>query len=344
MSKSATLATALVLAVAAVAILVATTGDEASVPDPSATSDSAVGPLYDPVVAGEQTPAGYRPILERDTIQPVYEPTFVEADGVDWSPRTLVLGVSIDGESMAYPITHVNFREMVIDELANTPILVSWCPLCGTAMVHSRVLDGETLVFGNQGHLWHNAMTWYDHGTGSIWSQPLGEAILGPLEGETLDRLPSTLTAWESWLEEHPETLALDAPGQPSSYRLSDMALVVELGDEATAYPFEELRPLEVVNDQVDGVEIAIVVDPGNLESWSVFARTVDDQALTMETLDGELTDRETGTIWDSGTGLGLEGQLKGERLPLLPGFTVFPDDFDSFWPDGRLWSRSVGA
>lgn len=80
------------------------------------TSQSAVGPLYDPVVAGEPTPPGYRPILERDTIAPVYEPEFVAADAVDWTPSSLVLGVALEGEAKAYPITRLNFREMVIDE------------------------------------------------------------------------------------------------------------------------------------------------------------------------------------------------------------------------------------
>lgn len=309
---------------------------------PPNTSQSAVGPLYDPVVAGEETPQGYRPVLERDTIQPVYEPTFLPADEVDWSPSSLVLGVSIDGEAKAYPIIHLNFREMVIDELAGEPILVSWCPLCGTAMAHKRIVDGEEVVFGNQGHLWQNAMTWYDHDTGSIWSQPLGEAILGPLEGTELELIPSTLTSWESWLEAHPESLALDAPGEPSSYRLADMLLVVEFDDQVAAYPFEELRDEGVLNDSVAGVDIAIVLQEGELSSWSVFARQVGDQVLTLGWENGELVDDQTGTVWDADTGFGVEGPLADETLPLLPGFTVFPQDFESFWPEGDV--RSVGS
>jgi hypothetical protein len=309
------------------------------VPGSSATSPSAVGRLYDPVVAGEETPTGYRPLLGRDTIRPIYDPRFVDAADVDWTPSTLVLGVSLDGESKAYPIVHLNFREMVIDEIADTPILVSWCPLCGTAMAHRRVLDDDTLVFGNQGHLWNNAMTWYDHGTGSIWSQPLGEAILGPLKGARLDRVPSTLTSWESWLDDHPDTLALDGPGRGSSYRLADMVLVVELDDEAVGYPFEELRTVGVVNDVVNDIEIAAVVDPEALGSWAIFARQAQGRILTLEMVDGRLVDSDTATVWDPVTGMGLEGELRGESLPLLPGFTVFPDDFGSFWPDGRIWS-----
>lgn len=338
--RRATPAIGLMLVAAGVAALMA--GRNAAGPDPSATSESAVGPLYDPVVAGEETPDGYRPILERDTIRPIYEPEFGEADEVDWSPQTLVLGVSLGGEAKAYPIVHLNFREMVIDEIGDTPVLVTWCPLCGTAMAHSRVLEGETLVFGNQGHLWRNAMTWYDHGTGSIWSQPLGEAILGPLKGARLERVPSALISWEAWLEDHPGTLALDAPGEPSSYRLSDMVLVVELDGEAVGYPFEDLREAGVVNDVVDGVEVALVLDPDDSGGWSVLARRLGDRVVTLEIVDGELRDEETGTTWDPVRGFALEGDLAGETLPLLPGFTVFTQDFDSFWPEGRLWEPPV--
>lgn len=317
-------------------------GEDTTAAPSGDTSQSAVGPLYDPVVAGEPTPPGYRPILERDTIAPVYEPEFVAADAVDWTPSSLVLGVALEGEAKAYPITHLNFREMVIDELADQPIVVSWCPLCGTAMVHSRMIDGEVLSFGNQGHLWQNAMTFYDHATGSIWSQPLGEAILGPMKGTRLELLPSTLTSWDSWMAEHPDTLALDAPGEPSSYRLSDMLLVIDFSEETVAYPFSALRGRRVVNDVVGGVELAIVLEEGDLSSWSVLGRTVSGQTLTLRWEGTDLVDEETGTIWDSTTGFGVDGDLSGETLPMLPALTVFPADFDSFWPDGEIRDLST--
>lgn len=75
-------------------------------------------------------------------------------------------------------------------------------------MVHRRELNGETLVFGVHGALWGNAMTWWDHDTGSIWSQPLGEAIAGPRKGQTVDMITSEFTTWRAWRDEHPDSLA----------------------------------------------------------------------------------------------------------------------------------------
>ncbi len=82
--------------------------------------------VYNPVEAGEPLPPGFRQVLGRDAIVPIYDPEFVAAGGVDWSPTTLVIGLEIDGEAKAYPVSHLNRREMVVDSLAGIPVLVTW--------------------------------------------------------------------------------------------------------------------------------------------------------------------------------------------------------------------------
>lgn len=81
---------------------------------------------YDPVQAGVELPDGYRPFLDRDLIRPVYEPTFAISTDVDWPDDSLVIGVVGTATAKAYPVTHLNQREMVNDELDGSPILVSW--------------------------------------------------------------------------------------------------------------------------------------------------------------------------------------------------------------------------
>jgi len=207
-------------------------------------------------------------------------------------------------------------------------------------MVHRRTIDGEAVVFGVQGALWGNAMTFWDHDTGSIWSQPLGEAIAGPRKGQTLELLPVTFTTWEAWLGTHPETLALDVPAGESGFDLSRMAIVLDLAGDTVAYRYPDLLELGVVNDTVAGVEIAVVVDPADPDRWETFARRLaDDTVLTLAIENGRLVDAETGTSWDPVRGFGLEGTLAERSLGVLPGFTMFPRDFDTFWPDGRFWA-----
>ncbi len=80
----------------------------------------------DPVRLGEPTPPGFRQLLPRDAIRPVYNPTFKDAASINWDDDALVIGVSLDSESKAYPVSFLNRREMVIDWIAGTPILVTW--------------------------------------------------------------------------------------------------------------------------------------------------------------------------------------------------------------------------
>ncbi len=205
-------------------------------------------------------------------------------------------------------------------------------------MVHRRELNGTELVFGNQGDLYGNAMTWFDHETGSIWSQPLGKAILGPLAGERLEMLPSTLTTWEAWRTANPQTLALDVEGWPTGFHLEDMAVVVNIGDAAAAYLFEELQRAGVVNDKIGGIPLAVVIDPKDPDRWAVFSRQLDDDIVELSLEEGNLIDVTTGTSFHPFSGIGVAGPLRDRSLDRLPAFTAFPEDYARFFPTGTLW------
>jgi hypothetical protein len=207
-------------------------------------------------------------------------------------------------------------------------------------MVHRREIDGRPIVLGNQGALWGNAMTWFDHETGSVWSQPLGQAIMGPLSGTRLELLPSTLTTWGDWTGDHPESLALDAPGGFSGFDLETMAVVVELGDDSVAHPVPDVRAAGVANSTVDGVPVAVHLPPGT-DNWVVVSRRLDDRVVTLTTEAGEdgvavLAELDGPGRWDPVTGLFRAGT--DESLDRLPGFTSFPADYVTFFPDGAFW------
>ena len=65
-------------------------------------------------------------LIPPDGIRPIYQPQFVEAADAPLHDDELVIGVSVEGEAKAYPITVLRFREMVNDELGKLPILVTW--------------------------------------------------------------------------------------------------------------------------------------------------------------------------------------------------------------------------
>lgn len=81
---------------------------------------------FNPVTAGEKLPDGFRQLLPRDAIRPVYDPDFVPGTEAGWPADTDVIGVAIGDEAKAYPVGFLNGRELIIDEIDASPILVSW--------------------------------------------------------------------------------------------------------------------------------------------------------------------------------------------------------------------------
>ena len=65
-------------------------------------------------------------VLELDEIEPIYEPVFKTAGRTRLGDEQLVMGVAINGEAKAYPVSLLHVREMVNDEVGGTPVLVTW--------------------------------------------------------------------------------------------------------------------------------------------------------------------------------------------------------------------------
>ena len=202
-------------------------------------------------------------------------------------------------------------------------------------MVHRREVDGEAIVLGNHGALWGNAMTWFDHETGSVWSQPLGLAVAGPLRGTTLELLPSTLTEWGDWRATHPDSLAMDAPSQESGFDLETMSIVVEIGNDSMAVPVPSLRQTSVANIVVDDAPVAVVIEEGS-DNWVVFSRQLSDRVVELREENGRLVEVDGPGQWD--LVLGLPEDADDETLAHLPGFTAFQNDYETFFPLGRFW------
>ena len=77
-------------------------------------------------------------------------------------------------------------------------------------MVFARSVDGQELSFSVSGKLTMNALVMYDIETDILWSQFLGQAVKGPMNGAKLTLLPAQMTMWSAWKAQHPGTVALD--------------------------------------------------------------------------------------------------------------------------------------
>ena len=199
-------------------------------------------------------------------------------------------------------------------------------------------MDGEALTFGNQGALFMNAMTWWDHETDSVWSQPWGSALAGPLEDTALTLLPVSVVPWSTWLAEHPDTtvVANDLTPRRVSNQLTrdDFVIGVALGDAATAYYYVVASEERVINDRIGDHPVVVTVDP-DTRDIKVFLRNTGDEAGIRELIfeldeSGLIVDGETGSVWDTTRGVAVDGLLKGTLLQQLP----YVSSFDWAWLD----------
>lgn len=151
----------------------------------------------------------------RDCIPSIDRPEFetpTEASG--WlKPNDLVVSVTHNGVTKAYPVKILNWHEIVNDDFNGEPLAVTFCPLCNSALVFRRpIVDGKILEFGVSGRLYKSDLVMYDRQTASFWSQIEGRAIVGPLAGTRLEYVPTEMILWQKWQERHSVAWVLARP------------------------------------------------------------------------------------------------------------------------------------
>lgn len=139
----------------------------------------------------------------KDGIPALTAPTFVSInDARKWLDDD-VRGIEVRVEDTArfYPYNILVWHEIVNDTIEGKPLLVTFCPLCGSAIVFERVVDGEPEIFGVSGKLYESNLLMYDHTTESLWSQILGEAVVGSRTGKELTLYPSQVKTFKEFYE-----------------------------------------------------------------------------------------------------------------------------------------------
>ena len=279
-----------------------------------------------------------------DDLSPLRRPSSTPAGASRLHDETLVIGVALGEEAKAYPIAVLQRHEIVNDEVGGVPVLITWCLVCGTALVHDRRIDGRPYSFGNYRALYENAMTWYDHETRSLWSQPSGVALSGPLVGVRLDMLPARVATWGDWKRERPHTLVLaegigsDSEGRTNPLADSPEAFVVgvAVAGGAKGYPLDVIAGV-AVNDEVAGVPVLVYARDGG-SSVHVFDRLVSGTPLVFEWAGEQLRDRQTRSLWDAATGEAVEGRWEGAALRELPYGTALEWAWRAFYPGAGVY------
>jgi hypothetical protein len=225
----------------------------------------------------------------RDGIPAIDRPLFVSVGAAGYLKASdRVLGITRNGVSKAYPIAILNWHEIVNDRLGKEPVVVTYCPLCGTGIAYLATTDDQVLDFGVSGLLYNSDMLLYDRQTQSLWSQIRQQAVTGPMQGTKLQPIPVMHTQWADWKQRYPTTLVLSTETgyrrdytkspyqgyektgdlffpvglQDDRYHPKESVLGIEIAGQFKAYPFVELEKSDGdVHDTFAGRTVVVKYD-----------------------------------------------------------------------------------
>ena len=298
----------------------------------------------------------------KDGIPSIDNPKFVNANEAEFlSDNDVVIGLEINGEIKAYPLSILVWHEIVNDNVGDIPVAVTYCPLCFTNQVFERTINGTEVEFGTSGKLYNSNLVMYDRLTESYWSQALGTAIVGELAGFELNKIPFDVITWKDWKTLHPDSLVLTTdtgylrpygvdpygsyyndprilfPVENKDDRLPPKTIIIGFhqGNIYKAYNQKDVESSYLINDKIFDKSILLISQfSGNTRA---FDRTINDQVLEFVYVDNKIIDTQTDSEWNN-DGLSISGEYEGkqlERIPIEPGFwfawVAFHPDTDLF-------------
>ena len=318
--------------------------------------------------------------VPRDGIAPIDEPKFVDFDEADRYLGRLepVISFELNGDVRAYPLQILTWHEIVNDVVGGVPVIVTFCPLCNSAIAFERTLDGVVHTFGVSGKLRHSDLIMWDRQTETWWQQITGEAIVGELAGKKLTFLPAPIISWEDFKEANPDGKVLsqdtgfqrdygrnpyvgyDRIDKPPFLFRGDLdgrllpmerVVTVTVGDVDAAFPFSILAQEKVVNYNVGGRDLVVFFKPGTRSALDLIFIGMSKEIGATGLFDAELggrklTFRADGDDFiDNETGsswniLGeaTEGGLVGKKLTPIVHTNSFWFAIAAFKPDTEIY------
>lgn len=262
----------------------------------------------------------------RDGIPAISKPKFTTASEATYLKNyDLVIGLKRGNTARAYPLRILVWHEIVNDSIDGEHLLITYCPLCGTAMVFSRQFDGESFEFGVSGLLYNSDVLMYDRDTESLWSQLEMEAVSGPMIGTALEWLPSELMTWSAWKQKYPDGQVLS---RDTGYRrkYDRVAYAEYKRSPNTIFPVDFTRQELAMKDWIVG----ILID-GKAKAYA----------------QSDLTKLGTNTLRDIVNGVPLEIQYDAEQKRVsvqrsdteeaIPNVTAYWFAWQGFYPETDL-------
>ena len=149
-------------------------------------------------------------VLPKGSFPTIDNPSFVsKSEGLEmFFSKEPVIALNINGEAKAYPLNILTMHEIANDEIGGEKVLVTYCPLCNSAVVYDRLVkvDGKSveMEFEASGMLRNSDMVMLDRATESLWQQLTGEGIVGTYTNTILKTIPSAIISVEDFFIRYP--------------------------------------------------------------------------------------------------------------------------------------------
>jgi len=266
---------------------------------------------------------------DRDGIPAIDHPEFIPVKEVDYlRDKDIVIGLVRGNIAHAYPTRILIWHEIVNDVIANDAVAITYCPLCGTAMVFDRTIDGKTRTFGVSGLLYQSDVLMYDRESESLWSQLARQAVSGPAVGQKLNWLPSQYMTWKAWHRKYPDSLVLSLnTGYRRNYQAEAYASYFASDNTMFPVPYsrtELAKKAWVLGIIVNGKAKAYAIDDLSAKhrhGENVISDTINRTTLTVRYDAAKKSPHVTGP--------------DGKTIPAV---ITFWFAWQAFYPDTQLW------
>jgi len=303
--------------------------------------------------------------MKKDGIPALNAPTYVSVATADDFLADEVSGIDVEvnGQHRFYSFQILNWHEIVNDKFGDKELLVSYSPLCGSAVVYDRAGENGTVrTFGDNGQVYNNCPVFYDTSSSELWNQANGALIAGGDQAKSLVRYPSLVMTWDAWKKANPNGEALSTEtGFVRDYRRHPYAsydssllyyfpvnkIDTRLGSKDVVYDFQfadehfgaTAKFLSFVKNPnyltQEGTLFTAFVDAKN--EIKVYSRTLDGVALEFVRENNEIKDTGTDSRWST-DGVCIKGKLKGKKLTeLFPTARYFAFSYVSQFPTATL-------
>ena len=271
----------------------------------------------------------YRGGPPRDGIPSIDAPKFVPVPEVDYlQDEDVVIGVTRGGVSRAYPTRILIWHEIVNDAIGHDAFVVTYCPLCGTAMVFDRNVGGRLRTFGVSGLLYRSDVLLYDRETDSLWSQIGLRAVSGPARDTPLSWQTSEHMTWAAWRERYPDGKVLSTD---TGYRRDYTTSPYKAYFETDAVMFPVPRPRRELDDKA--LVLGVIVD-GLARAWPI-SDLPDGRPLEDRVGDTPVTVR-----WDAAR---RHPRVTRDDGTTVPSVLAFWFAWAAFHPETGLWGSKQG-